>query len=113
ALAAVLGRPLAHDPGRLGENEAGAYEIRRPSGCDRRAGDHDDGRDLRLCDELAIGEHGWRDSAADDVHFVVDDHLLHETPRIVGHAGIIPEDDFDLLAGDRVTVVLHIEPRAR
>ena len=111
-LAAVLGRPLAHDPGRLRQNETGADEIGRRGGGHRGARDHDDGRDLRLGDERTIGKHGRRDPAGDDVHLVVDDHLLHEAPRVVGHAGIIAQDDFDLLAGDHVAVVLEVKSRA-
>ena len=112
ALAAVLGRPLAHDPGRLRQNEAGAHEIGRRGGGHRGARDHDDGRDLGLGHELTIGKHGRRDPAGDDVDLVVDDHLLHEPPRIVGHPGVIAQDHLDLLAGDHVAVVLHVEPCA-
>src|SRR6516164_3929812 len=71
-----------------------------------------DGCDLGLGDERTIGKHGRRDAAGDDVDLVVDDHLLHEPARVVGHAGIVTENDFDLLAGDHVAVVLHVEPRA-
>ena len=43
---------------------------------------------------------------------VVDDHLLDEAAGVVGHTAIVPQDDFDLLAGDHVAVVLHVEPCA-
>src|SRR6476469_9456964 len=62
-----------------------AHEIRRPGGRDGGAGNHHDGRDLRLGDELAVGKHGRRDPAADDVDLVVDDHLLDEPAGVVGH----------------------------
>ena len=89
-----------------------AHEIRRPGGRDGGAGNHHDGCDLRLGDELAVGKYGRRDPAADDVDLVVDDHLLHEPAGVVGHTAIVAHDDFDLLAGDHVAVVLHVEPCA-
>ena len=43
---------------------------------------------------------------------VVDDHLLNQTPRIVGDARIIPQKELDLLSRNHIAVVLHIKPRA-
>ena len=112
ALAAVLCRPFAHDPGGLGENEAGAHEIRRRGRGDGSARDHHHGRDLGLGHERAVGEHRRRDPAADDLHLVVDDHLLDQAARVVGNAGVVAQDQFDLLAGDHAAVLLDVQPRA-
>ncbi len=40
---------------------------------------------------------------------VVDDQLLREAPRRVGHAGVVLEDHLDLPAGDRAAVLRHPE----
>ncbi len=76
------------------------------------ARDHDHGRDLGLGHELAVGQHGRRDAAGDDLHLVVDDHLLDQAARVVGDAGVVAQDQLDLLAGDHVAVLLDVEPRA-
>jgi hypothetical protein len=44
------------------------------------------------------------------LHLVVDDHLLHEAARVVGHAGIIFQDQLDLFASHPVAVLLEVEP---
>ena len=85
-LAAVLGRPLAHDHRGLSEREAGARHERRAIDRDRCARDDHHGRDFRLRDELANGKRGRRDAAEHDVDLLVDDHFLHDTARHVGHA---------------------------
>ena len=46
------------------------------------------------------------------LHLVVDDHLLDVAAGGVGDAGVVLEDQLDLLAGDHVAVLLDIEPRA-
>ena len=40
---------------------------------------------------------------------IVDQQLLRQTLGLVGRAGRILADQFDLLAGDRVAVLLHVE----
>jgi hypothetical protein len=110
-LAAVLGRPFAHDPGRLCEDEARAHEVRRGGGGDRGARDHDHGRDLGLGHERAIGERGRRNPAGDDVHLVVDDHFLNEAAGVIGDAGVVAQDQLDFLAGDLIAMLLDVEPR--
>ena len=40
---------------------------------------------------------------------IVDDQFLRQPLGVVGHAAGIAQDDLDLLAGDRVAVLLHVE----
>ena len=40
---------------------------------------------------------------------IVDDEFLGETLGVVGHAAIISDDQLDLLAGDHVAVLRHVE----
>jgi len=95
----------------LSQNEAGAHKVRRRGRRDRGARDHHNGSDLRLSDELTVGQRGRRDSASDDLHLIVHDHLLDEPPRIVGDTAIVPKDDFHSFARDGIAVVLHVEAR--
>ena len=43
------------------------------------------------------------------VDLVVDDHLLGEPLGVVGHAGVVADDQLDLFAGNHVAVLRHIE----
>ena len=54
-------------------------------------------------------ERGRRDADADDIDLIVDDHVLDDAARIVGNAAVVPHDQLDLAAGDRVTVLLHVK----
>jgi len=92
--------------------KAGAHEIGRGGGADGGARDHHHGRDLGLGHQRAVGEHGRRDPAAEHLHLVVDDHLLDQAAGVVGHAGVVAQDQLDLLAGDHVAVLLEVEARA-
>jgi hypothetical protein len=47
--------------------------------------------------------------AGNETDLVVDDQFLGEALGVVGKGSIIPEDDFDLLAGNGVAVLLHIQ----
>jgi hypothetical protein len=86
-----------------------AHEIGRALGDDRRAGDHDNGRNLALRHDRRHGERGWRDAGADHADLVVDDKLLRETLGVIRHAGVVLDDQLDLLAGNRRPVLRHIE----
>ena len=56
------------------------------------------------------GERGRRDAeAGDDVDLVVDDQLLRDPLGVVRDGAVVLEDDLDLLAGDGVALLLHIE----
>src|SRR6202022_784531 len=109
-LAAVLCRPLPHDPGRLREDEAGANVIRRDRRGYRCARNHHNRRDLCLSGELPIAEAGRRDPASENVDLVVDDHLLDDAARVIRNPGIIAENPLQLFARDHIPVLLHIEP---
>ena len=53
---------------------------------------------------------GRRDAeAGDDVDLVVDDQFLRDALGVVGNGAVVLDDDLDLLAGDGVAVLLHVE----
>ena len=52
---------------------------------------------------------GVRPKPAMHVDLVVDDQLLREALGVVGDAGVVLDDELDLLAGDGVAVLLHVE----
>ena len=52
---------------------------------------------------------GVRPKPARTVDLVVDDQLLRDALGDVGDAGVVLDDQLDLLAGDRVAVLLHVE----
>jgi hypothetical protein len=53
--------------------------------------------------------HGARgDPRADDGDLVVDDQLLRQPFGVVGNAGVILDDEVDLLAGDGGAVLVHV-----
>ncbi len=64
---------------------------------------------LASVDERRDRQRGRRDADAEDVDFVVDDHLLNDTPRIVGDAAVVAEGQFELSPGDGVAVLLHVK----
>jgi hypothetical protein len=45
----------------------------------------------------------------ENVDMIVDKQLLRQTLGLVGGAGCILADQFDLLAGDHVAVLLHVQ----
>ena len=46
-------------------------------------------------------------------HLVVDDQLLRQTLGHVGDAGVVLDDQLDLLARDRIALLLHVQLRRR
>ncbi len=40
---------------------------------------------------------------------IVHDHLLRDALAVIGYAGIVTDDDLDLLAGNSVTVLRYVE----
>ena len=56
---------------------------------------------------------GVRPKPGEDRDLVVDDQLLRQPLGDVGHAGVVLDDELDLLAGDRVAVLLHVELHGR
>ena len=65
---------------------------------------------MRLRGERRHGERGRRDAeAGDEIDLVVDDQFLRDALGVVGHRAVVLEDDLDLLAGDGVAVLLHVE----
>ena len=56
------------------------------------------------------GHGGRRDAhAGQHVDLVVDDQLLREAARLVGQAGVVLDDQLDLLACYRVAMLRHIQ----
>ena len=47
--------------------------------------------------------------AGDEIDLVVDDQFLREALGVVGNRAVILQDDLDLLAGDGVALLLHVE----
>ena len=64
---------------------------------------------------LALGRkrpdrHGARgERGADDRDLLVDDEFLCQPLGVVGHAGVVLDDEVDLLAGDGGAVLVHVE----
>ncbi|CCE10035.1 hypothetical protein BRAS3843_370020 [Bradyrhizobium sp. STM 3843] len=109
-LDAVLRRPVADDGRGLRQGEAGAHDVGRLLGDDRGAGRHHHFRDLALGRQRRRSERGRRDAeACDHIDLVVDDQFLRQPLGVVGQRGVVLEDDLDLLAGDGVAVLLHVE----
>jgi len=52
---------------------------------------------------------GVNAEARDEADLVVDDQFLRETLGIVGNRRVVLQDDFDLLAGDGVALLLHVQ----
>ena len=109
-LDAVLGRPLRHRHRRLRQREAGARDVRR------RLGDRGGARGHHQLDRLRLGRERRRRhrrrrhaEARDDVHLVIDEELLGEPLGVVGNGAVVLEQNLDLLAGDRRTMLLHVE----
>ena len=69
--------------------------------------------DLRSGRQRRYGEGGRRDATKQQGDFIVDDEFLRESLADIRYAGVVLEDNFNLLAGDRVAVLLHVEPHAR
>ena len=83
----------------------------RFGGDDRGGGVHHDHEFLRLRRDLGGGERirGQRE-AGQDVGIVAHDQLLREAlGDLGGDAADVLADDLDLLAGDGVAVLLHVE----
>ena len=98
--AAVLDRPVGDDAGLLAERETGAHVIGRALGHDRGARHHHHRRDLGFGGDRRHCHGARREAGAEEVDFVVDDQLLGQPLGVVGHAGVVADDQLDLLAGD-------------
>ena len=109
-LDAVLDRPIGDDGGGLRQREAGAHDVGRAFGNDRGAGRHHDLGYLALRGQRRRCQRGRRHAkSGDDVDLVVDDQFLRQPLGIVGKCRIVLQDHFDLLAGDGVAVLLHVQ----
>jgi hypothetical protein len=76
----------------------------------RCAGSHDHRGNLRLRRDRAGGKRQRRQAkAGDHRHLFIDDKLLRQALGDVGLTGIVAGNDFDLLAGDFVAVLLHVK----
>ena len=65
---------------------------------------------FRLRRQRRRRQRGRRDAeAGDEIDLVVDDQFLGEALGVVGNRGVILQDDLDLLAGDGVALLLHVE----
>ena len=59
---------------------------------------------------VPAGQGGRRHAeASDEIDLVVDDQLLREPLGVVGNRRVVLEDDLDLLAGDGVALLLHVQ----
>jgi hypothetical protein len=108
-LRSVFRRPVRKHAGLLGVGPAGADKIRRPFRDDGRPRHHDDRRRLAFVDQRRNGQHVRRQTAAQNGDLVGNDQLLGYPLRIVGNAGVIPDDQLDLAAGNHIAVLRHVE----
>ena len=110
----VLERPVRHRRRGLGQGERGAHDIGRLLGDHRRRRGRNDFRHLRLSRDRSRGERQRREAEAHQrPGVVVGDQFFGETLGDVGRAGVVLDLEHDLLAGDRVAMLLHEELGAR
>ena len=107
-LAAVLDRPIGYNSGLLAQREARAHVIGRALSHHRGSRDHHHRCNLSLGDERRHRQSGRCNASAEEAHSFPYDQLLREALTVIGHAGIIPDDQFDLLACDCVAVLLNV-----
>src|ERR1700730_12341958 len=107
--AAVLDRPVGDDAGLLAEREARGHVIRRALGHHRGARNRHHRRHLGFGGDRRHGHRARRDAGGQQRYLVVDDQLLGEPLGVVGDAGVVAEDQLDLLAGDAVAMLRHVE----
>ena len=106
----VLQRPLRHRHGGLRKGERGADDIGRFLGDHRGRGGGDDLGNLRLRRDLGRGQCERRQPEAhQDLGMVVADKLFGEALGHVRRAGVVLDLEHDLLAGDRVAVLMHVK----
>ena len=108
-LAAVLDRPVGDDAGLLAERETRAHVIGRAFGDDGCARHHHHGRHLGFGRNRRHRHGARRQAGAEEIDLVVDDQFLGQPLGIVGNAAVVPDDQLDLLAGDGVAVLRHVE----
>ena len=83
------------------QREAGAHDIGGGLGDGRGARRHHDFGHLRLRRERRDGERDRREAEArDEGDLVVDDEFLRNALGHIGRAGVVLDDQLDLLAGD-------------
>ena len=109
-LDAVRRRPIGERNDRLRHREAGAHDIGRALGDDRGRRHHHDFRNLGLGGDRRRRQRAGREpKTGKEGDLVVHHQLLGEPLGHVGIAGVVADDQFDLLAGNRVAVLLHVE----
>ena len=101
---------LRHGDGGLGQRHRHPGEVGRLGGDDRGRRVHDDGRLLRLGHDGGYRQRvGGEAEARDEIDLVLDDQFLCQTLGDFGRgAGGVLDYQLDLVAGDRVSVLLHV-----
>jgi hypothetical protein len=94
----------------LADRKARAHDVGRALNCHRWARYHHHHGDFSLDRQRRDTQRGRRDAAEKQRHLVIDNEFLRQAFADIRHAGIIFEDDLDLPADHRGTVLLHIEP---
>jgi hypothetical protein len=106
----VLKGPGAENITVLRQGQRRAHDVGRFQGDDRCRRIHHHGQLLGFGGELGHSQSFRRDhKTGENVDMIVDQQLLRQTLGLVRRAGRILADQFDLLAGDRVAVLLHVE----
>ena len=106
----VLDRPLGHRRRGLRQRERGADDIGRLLGDHCCRGGADDFGNLRLRGDRRRCQRERREPETHQhLGVIVADQLLGQALGDVGRAGVVLDLEDDLLAGDRVTVLLHVE----
>ena len=113
-LDAVLRRPARHGLRDLRQRHRYADDVGRARRDDRSRGVHDDHRLLRLARDRRHRERVGREPETDQhIDVVAGDQFLRESLGDIGRrAGGVLLHDFDLLASDGVTVLLHVRLHA-
>ncbi len=96
----------------MGESTAGPDKVGRLFDHGSRAGEHNDGWHLGLGEERCARDQVCREAAANDVYLVIDYKLLEKTfSRLTGRGAVL-DQQLDLPAGNRITVLFHIKAGA-
>ena len=109
-LDAVLRGPVGQRRDRLRHREAGANDVGRTLGDRRGSRQHRDLEHLGFGRERRNRKRAGRErKAGQHRNLVVDDQFLREALGVIGITAIIFDDKLDLLARDRVAILLHVE----
>jgi hypothetical protein len=106
----VLKSPGAEHFAVLRQGQRRAHDVGGFQGDDRSRRIHHHGQLLGFGGKLGNRQSFRRDhKAGENVDMVVDEQLLRQTLGLIRRAGRVLADQFDLLAGDHIAVLLHVE----